>query len=303
MVYPTDEETFDARVSPEWIKEGHLNSIQAFLKRIQDFLGYGGRVSDKFGVMVPPGVICGYTGLTAPAGWLLCDGMLYLHDNAAYSDLFAVIGYKYGEGGFSEFRVPDTRGQFIRGWGDLPSISFIPGNVTIGTDEIDFAAAKFRHTGIPVRFTTDDTLPTPLVINTTYYIISYYGITCQLATSRANAMAGTQINITDNGSGTSYVHWYPEDDKDARLKMAPGGNDGEDLGSWQGDIFQGHWHKFLKFTSNGQGGTNRHVCNTVSAGTFDNWVIDALSDGVNGTVRKGIETRPKNLYINHIIKR
>ncbi len=307
MVYPIDEETFDPRVTPEFIKEGHLNSIQAFLKRIQDFLGYGGRISDKFGVMVPPGVQWEYTGETAPAGFLLCDGSLYLHDHADYADLFAVIGYKYGEGIGSRFRVPDTRGQFQRGWGDIPTISFVPGNVTTGTDDIDFVGSKFRKTGIPVRFTTDDTLPAPLVINTTYYIISEFGVTCKIATSRALAMAGTQIDITTTGAGTSYVHWYPEDDNAARLVSAPGGADGENLGSWQGDELKAHSHFTVKIgEATSSLSTTKPIAEWWDSGANSSYQLNSRSGEADYCPSEEVgevEGRPKNLYINHIIKR
>ena len=57
MVYPADEETFDERVSPEFIKDDHLNLVQSFLKRLQDFLGYGGRLHDKTGLVMPVGAM------------------------------------------------------------------------------------------------------------------------------------------------------------------------------------------------------------------------------------------------------
>lgn len=50
------------------------------------------------------------------SGWMECDGRWLLA--AQYSDLFGVIGFLYGkrltEKG-NEFRIPDYRGQFLRG--------------------------------------------------------------------------------------------------------------------------------------------------------------------------------------------
>ena len=49
-------------------------------------------------------------------GWMLCDGRSL--DSRAYPELFAVLGYLYGEGsgGLSTtFQIPDYRGLFLRG--------------------------------------------------------------------------------------------------------------------------------------------------------------------------------------------
>lgn len=50
-----------------------------------------------------------------PAGWLECNGALV--SRAAYAALFAVIGTTYGAGdGSTTFKLPDLRGEFLRGW-------------------------------------------------------------------------------------------------------------------------------------------------------------------------------------------
>jgi microcystin-dependent protein len=52
---------------------------------------------------------------TVPEGWLECDGAAV--SRTTYADLFAAIGTTYGVGnGSTTFNVPDTRGEFIRGW-------------------------------------------------------------------------------------------------------------------------------------------------------------------------------------------
>lgn len=62
-------------------------------------------------------------------------------------------------------------------------------------------------TGTRVRLTTTTTLPGGLATATDYYIIRMSDTTFELATSYANAVAGTQINITDAGTGTHTVTW------------------------------------------------------------------------------------------------
>lgn len=57
-------------------------------------------------------------------------------------------------------------------------------------------------TGTRIRLTTTTTLPAGLALATDYYYIRIDDNTFKLATSYANAVAGTQINITDAGTGT-----------------------------------------------------------------------------------------------------
>lgn len=62
-------------------------------------------------------------------------------------------------------------------------------------------------TGTRVRLTTTTTLPGGLATATDYYVIRVSDTTFKLATSYANAIAGTAINITDAGTGTHTVTW------------------------------------------------------------------------------------------------
>ncbi len=57
-----------------------------------------------------------------------------------------------------------------------------------------------------VQLTTTGTLPAGLSLATDYYVIKVTDLTCQLATSYANAVAGTAINITDAGTGTHTIN-------------------------------------------------------------------------------------------------
>lgn len=60
-------------------------------------------------------------------------------------------------------------------------------------------------TGTRVRLTTTTTLPAGLALATDYYVIKVTDSTFELATSYANAVAGTQINITNAGTGTHTI--------------------------------------------------------------------------------------------------
>lgn len=72
------------------------------------------------------------------------------------------------------------------------STASIPSNILVGTR---------------VRLTTTTTLPAGLATGTDYYVIKVTDSTFKLATSYANAIAGTQIDITDAGTGTHTITW------------------------------------------------------------------------------------------------
>jgi hypothetical protein len=57
-----------------------------------------------------------------------------------------------------------------------------------------------------VRLTTSGTLPAGLATATDYFVIYVSDTTCRLATSYANAVAGTAIDITDAGTGTHTIN-------------------------------------------------------------------------------------------------
>ena len=65
--------------------------------------------------LVPTGVILPYGGVTAPSGFLICDGSAV--SRTTYANLFAVIGTRYGAGnGSTTFNVPKLNdGSFVRG--------------------------------------------------------------------------------------------------------------------------------------------------------------------------------------------
>ena len=72
------------------------------------------------------------------------------------------------------------------------STANIPSNILVGTR---------------VRLTTTGVLPAGLAAATDYYVIKVTDSTFKLATSFANAIAGTAINITDAGTGTQTITW------------------------------------------------------------------------------------------------
>ena len=68
------------------------------------------------------GMIQVFAGPTAPAGWLLCNGAAV--SRATYSDLFDVIGTRYGVGNANTtFNLPDLRGRVPLGKDDMGEVS------------------------------------------------------------------------------------------------------------------------------------------------------------------------------------
>lgn len=63
--------------------------------------------------LVPPGCIMQYAAVTAPSGWLLCDGSSV--SISSYPLLYNVIGSTYGPDGEGEFTLPDFRGRVPKG--------------------------------------------------------------------------------------------------------------------------------------------------------------------------------------------
>jgi len=64
---------------------------------------------------VPIGAVNTFAMSTPPTGWLSCDGSLL--SRTTYSNLFSVVGTTHGAGdGSTTFKLPDLRGEFVRGW-------------------------------------------------------------------------------------------------------------------------------------------------------------------------------------------
>ncbi len=62
----------------------------------------------------PAGIIDYFGNITAPIGYLTCDGSAV--SRTTYPELFNAIGTLYGAGnGTTTFNLPDLRGEFIRG--------------------------------------------------------------------------------------------------------------------------------------------------------------------------------------------
>jgi hypothetical protein len=89
--------------------------------------------------------------------------------------------------------------------GLLPAAQrFYDADVTTGTETIGIAGHGFS-TGDKVTATSSGTLPAGLTSGTTYFVIRSSDNALKLATSAANAAAGTAVNITAAASGGQHL--------------------------------------------------------------------------------------------------
>lgn len=79
--------------------------------------------------------------------------------------------------------------------------------ITVGASTLDGGSSGTPNyaTGTTVTLTTTGALPAPLVAGTQYWVIRLDSTHIQLATSYADAIAGNNIVLTTNGSGTNTI--------------------------------------------------------------------------------------------------
>ncbi len=248
----------------------------------------------------PIGSIQGYSGIGLPSNYLWCRGASI--SRSTYSDLFSAL--------------TDVLGT-------CTITQATPAVVTL-------AGHGFTESGPCISLTTTGALPTPLAINTNYYVIYVDTITFQLATTLDNALSGTAIDTTSAGSGAhTLMHnpfgidgasdFYLPDLRGAFIRgagehgsalMANGSAySGPPLGVRAYDEFFKHWHNgVLEASYSVQSGSThprglRSKTDTQTDRT-DFWGAgDPCSAGAaTGDPASGPETRPFNVGMNYIIK-
>jgi microcystin-dependent protein len=246
--------------------------------------------------LTPVGAIISGSMLSAPTGHLLCDGSAI--SRTTYSNLFAAITTDKGTVTITEAN---------------------PGVVTLSTHGLE--------TGSCIELTTTGTLPTNLSENTNYYIIYVDADSFQLATTLANAIAGTGIDTSGSietgthslrsapwGVSTSANFTIPDLQGAFLRGTGTHGTEtmsdtnafaGPALGAFENDQMQGHKHQFEAHQDTGAGstsgfpqvGSNAHLPLVVQT-TY----ATIVTDGTNGTPRAGDETRPFNAGVKFYIK-
>ena len=121
-----------------------------------------GSFSDTVYADAPVGAIQAFGGSTAPSGWLLCNGAAV--SRTTYSDLFAVIGTRYGSGdGSTTFNLPSKEA----GAAVYPTEE---GNVLSDSNYI----IKAIKTAVPADFQTEiDAINEDLTANNNKFIFAY----------------------------------------------------------------------------------------------------------------------------------
>lgn len=141
------------------------------------------------------------SALTADhGGWLLCDGSAV--SRTTYAALFAALGTAFGAGdGSTTFHLPDARGRVPLAIGSGQHQATISA-VDTGTDQLTVPTNESLQTGQAVVYASSGSAIGGLTSSSTYYVIRVSATLVKLATSRANAVAGTAIDLTSAGSGT-----------------------------------------------------------------------------------------------------
>ena len=92
-----------------------------------------------------PGQVAHFAMSTPPTGWLKANGAVV--SRTTYATLFAAIGTTFGVGdGSTTFKLPDMRGEFIRGWDDSRGVDAGRG---FGTAQADAFKSHTHTVSVP----------------------------------------------------------------------------------------------------------------------------------------------------------
>jgi len=229
--------------------------------------------------------------ISTPTGWLFCDGSAV--SRATYASLFSVISI--------------IKGDFT---------------VTIASPAVVTLTGHGMITGDQVSFTTTGALPTGLSADTNYFVIYIDANTFRLATTYANALAGTAINTSGSQSGIHNLRFNPygisgssnfllPDLRAATLRGSGTStafvqNQTINIGGVQNDQIQGHYHSANAANKNDpwSGGSTIASGDLLGGGggSYTPSITSPTTDGTNGTPRTGNETRMKNVGVRFYIK-
>lgn len=235
---------------------------------------------------VPVSTILMLGCIDTPSGWFLCDGSSI--SRTTYATLYNAITKDKGT-----FTVTIAS----------------PGVVTLNNHGL--------VTGDRVELTSTGALPTGLTTNQNYYVIYVDVNSFQLASTLAEAEAGTPINTSGTQSGIHSLRYVPFGINGVNNFMLPnyqglspkGAGDatingrtktGPVFGGVQEDAFQGHYH-MGNGTNSPTGGSFMQMA-TSGGNNITNAVKVAITDGTNGTPRIESNTRDSSLGTKFYIK-
>jgi len=158
------------------------------------------------------------------------------------------------------------------------NFGFVDGDVNTSTDKITETNHGLQ-TGDKIVL-TGSALPTGLFVLTDYFIIRDDDNTVLLATSKANAEAGTQVDITAASGGGAHTVVFQD-----KVRITLGRSDLDAVGDWiylyHGDIADNNdltfagWYQFSYRTSATEGFINTHdYGGTIPSGGVDAYSMD-----------------------------
>ena len=161
-------------------------------------------------VLTPVGSIIAFMGMIdvnnydsgAPSGWFYCDGKNYSVSD--YSNLFNIIGYKYGNAGnydpvsntYDRFCVPDLRGTFLRG--------------AYTNENTNYLSTNGRYTGPELN-----SFQEPAVGTHTHTYNDAYISVGQGPGNPYKYVSGTGVNVTNNGGALVTVQSITDSNNNA----------------------------------------------------------------------------------------
>lgn len=212
--------------------------------------------------LLPVGVVLPYSGSSAPAGFLLCDGSAVSRTTyARLNSLYSGDSYPYGSGnGTTTFNVPDLRQRFPMG-----KAASGTGNALGST----FGTIDHVHTGP-----------------------SHTHAVGTLVTASGGSHAHT-LNSGDTSSAGSHTHSFSDTSSGASGGGFNVGAGGNNVSS------QSHTHTVSGTT--GSGGSHSHTINTgmTSAGSHTHTISGSTAAGGTGNTGQG---NPPGIALNFIVK-
>ena len=146
---------------------------------------------------VPTGSVFCMAVATVPSGYLECNGQSI--SRTTYAALFAVIGTQYGSASGSTFKVPELRGEFIRGFDNGRGAD---SGRSIGSHQNNDNAQHTHTTTHNHSFSDSGTTSTKTLRGTVQQIAETYA-TSGTATGVFSKLGNFQSSATPSGTDTS----------------------------------------------------------------------------------------------------
>lgn len=267
-------------------QEGGLTEkVNCLNRKLETLMQINSTLNNKINdaAKVPAGTVVAFAGdiNKIPEGWVLCDGKVISRKDK-YSELFNTIGTAHGQGdGSTTFHLPDYRGLFLRGVLNDRSGLMDPSATTRGS----------MNTGG----------------NTGNKVGSYQGDSFGEHSHNSGNLRNSSSYLSYNGSGTPdsrYVSGTTQPDGDhshnhpthyTRQHLHPGNG----FAVIQADPSISQYNK-----STQSAGSHSHSFSIRLPNYSFSINTSIPAQTISGTTANqgGSETRPKNAYVNYIIK-